>query len=94
MTRFNKKKHRKFFNKKKTSWDSYKYLKFNYEFDSPVVVSLASLNRVTNFSTAGSSGLFVIKYLAKKSDLVTCFSTFLFQALFLIFFFDFEVRFC
>ena len=50
--------------------------------------------RVSSFSTAGSSGLVLRRYFAKNKDLVTCFSTLRFQALFLIFFFDFEVRFC
>jgi hypothetical protein len=59
-----------------------------------VFFSFSSRIRVTSFSTAGSSGLFRIKYLAKNNDLVACFSTFFFQAVFLIFFLDFDVRFC
>lgn len=40
------------------------------------------------------SDLFFKASRAKKRDLTTCFSTFFFQTFFLIFFFDFEVRFC
>ena len=40
------------------------------------------------------SDLFFKASRAKKRDLTTCFSTFFFQAFFLIFVFDFEVRFC
>ena len=69
-------------------------LKNYYSFDWSEVCSLSSRIRVTSFSTAGSSGLFLIRYLAKKRERVACFSTFLFQALFLIFFFDFDVFFC
>ena len=63
-------------------------------FCSEDICSFSSRIRVTSFSTAGSSGLFLIRYLAKNNDLIACFSTCFFHTLFLRFFFDFEVRFC
>ena len=66
----------------------------NYSLDGSAFCSFSSRIRVTNFSTAGSSGLFLIRYFAKNSDLVACFSTFFFHVFFLRFFFDFDVRFC
>jgi len=58
------------------------------------VISSWSRIRVNNCSTLPSSGLFVRRYLAKKTDRVACFKIFCFHAFFRIFFFDFEVRFC
>lgn len=72
------------------------WLNFIYGFSVSVwpdsVFSL--FKRVNNFSTDGSSGFVCKIYLAKKSDRITCLSTFFFQAFFLIFFFDLLVRFC
>ena len=56
--------------------------------------SFSSRIRVNNFSTDGSSGLLLKKYLAKKIARVACFCTFCFQLFVRIFFFAFEVRFC
>lgn len=61
-------------------------------FDSEPAES--SFKRVNNFSTAGSSGFVFNKYLAKNKERIACFSTLVFQAFFLIFFFDLLVRFC
>jgi len=49
--------------------------------------------RLTSFSTAGSSGLLLRRYLARKIARVACFVTFCCQAFLRVFFFAFEVRF-
>jgi hypothetical protein len=69
----------------------------HYSFVSGPVCSVpvfSSFKRVNNFSTAGSSGFVCRRYFAKNSERIACFSTFFFQAFFLIFFFDLLVRFC